>query len=94
MNIIGIKGDKNYIIDNDSLKYSKDDFFTKAKQTVKRPLLSNQIKELAEMGLDNSDIAQKLNCREAYVRKITRLLNIENGSHPPRKKTKKRKYLS
>lgn len=92
MNIIGIKGEKNYIIDNDSLKYSKDDFFTESKQKVKRPLLSNQITELAKSGVDNSDIAQKLNCSEAYVQKITRLLNIENGTHP-QKKDKKTKIL-
>ena len=92
MNIVGIKLGKNYIIDNDSIQYSKDDFFTKAKQKVKRPLLSNQITELAKQGLDNSDIAQKINCSEAYVQKITRLLNIENGSHPP-KKDKKTKIL-
>lgn len=91
MNIIGIKRGKNYIIDNDSIEYNNG-FFTKAKQTVKRPFLSNQITELAKHGYDNTDIAQKLNCSEAYVQKITRLLNIQNGTHP-QKKDKKTKIL-
>lgn len=77
MNIIGIKQDRNYIIDNDAIIYDKPNKYQQTQIQEKneadndsKNLLCNQIKDLAFEGKTPHQISKILRCNESYVCKI------------------------